>query len=335
MSASFQGSWPTTIDGERLFKDSLEQEWGHRAEAATVSLSRFLRDKVASCPGGKEPFGHRIKTGSNCTQKAPLRQTVLASVPDHKVRRRFLAVDVLENATLKVVNAGLGKTGTHAFHQEMCAAGLKSVHWNLVCNGVPHAAVEANLRILRLYTVLKKCAAGEYERTHDSCNAQTYVEKMRRDLTELLSSGVEALSDSPYTDYVPFMLQLVPRLRVVQTLRDPEDYAQRRLHWISGTDTLCKDPWASGGGSYWDTMGCLSDAKYVADALTTNREAFESTLRAHNESVAVGVFATKFVMHSEFVARRVKGRNFAQVCVWDSDHDAVLDGVAKSLLCDD
>lgn len=321
------------IDGSQLLKDRLEHEWGLRAEAATVSLARLIKRKVAGCQkkGLKSHFGHRIKTDSNCTQ-AHSEPQYLAKA--ERLRRRGRKVAPLPTATLKVMNAGLGKTATHAFHQEMCAAGLKSIHWDLTCNHVPAEAVKANQKILRLYHTLKKCAAGELRRTDQLCNATRYLETLQDTLVTLVTSGVEALSDAPYTDYVPYVQELVPNVRIAQTLREPRNYALRRLHWIAGTDTICKDPHASGAGSHWDTIGCLSGATYVADALATNSDVFRAMVSESDEDAALGAFGEKFVLHNRFIERRVRPTHLCQLCAWDSDFESTLDTMAKAMVCD-
>jgi len=315
--------WPKIIavdDNGQVVFDDLED-----GASSDISYSFAFAKQTLMNPSCAAAFPLRINSDSNCSQTP-------AWTPTDFPEREFLSVFKMENATLKVFNAGLGATGTHAFHQEMCAAGFKSLHWAQSCNDVPQDAIDAHSKLFELWGMIRKCAKGDLDPKSHLCEAHRLAHGIRHNIRKVVTSGVEAISDAPYTHFAPFVLKLVPDVRVVQTLRSPTIYAQKWTHF-QRHDPICLHPAVSGGQSHWDFFGCLQNATYVSDALI-NIDTFvekrqQTALFSDKVFEAIGTYA---VQHNNFIKQLTKPDLFCELCAWDDNFQTTIDDMASSLM---
>jgi hypothetical protein len=174
-------------------------------------------------------------------------------------------------------------------------------------------------------------------------------------LQSIVSSGVVALSDAPYTDLMPELVTLVPNVLVLQTLRDADAWAAQRIREHGG-DPICKKSAIRHASSYFNSWECLKGAKYPAEALDTqervlrtdfqhaggqgevtdaiklvNADADESGSQPHAKAFAYasGIMSRKFAAHNAYVADLVPPKQLRQFCVWD---DLAPESLARVLV---
>lgn len=227
----------------------------------------------------------------------------------------------VEGATLRVINAGMGTTATRGLHEAMCEQGVPSVHWGRACHVHPEARTKVN-KVLTIYKEFMKCANLEYDRQDPRCSIETVKGTLLPALRDVVTSGVVSVSDAPYADLLPTMLALVPGLKVGQTLRDRDVWADRRLRF-HGLDVVCKSRKARGAASYFDSLGCAGKGvRWVSDALLSQRKAFGWDSQKFGKDKAYAILATRFAAHNAVFAQPagvIPGLGgLRQFCAWDT-----------------
>eukprot|EP00927_Polykrikos_kofoidii_P074917 TRINITY_DN70973_c0_g1_i1.p1 TRINITY_DN70973_c0_g1~~TRINITY_DN70973_c0_g1_i1.p1 ORF type:complete len:422 (-),score=44.68 TRINITY_DN70973_c0_g1_i1:110-1375(-) len=177
-------------------------------------------------------------------------------------------------ATVKLVNAGLGSSGTSAFFLVLCDNGVPSVHWFKSCH-ISDAALAIHSRIVDRHKDMRDCAHGLLGREDPRCSVGQHLAEIKADLQALVVSGVVALVDTPYTDLLPELMSLLPDVKIVQTLRDSVAWAGRRLRG-HGIDVLCKPPASEQLSSYYNILECGESFPWVADAIASQENVFRS-----------------------------------------------------------
>ena len=160
--------------------------------------------------------------------------------------------------SLRLLNAGAGTTGTGGLKEILCnELHLKSIHhmdrctrgyrlpghinklvsWKaelLCCLGFAdanyHNHQKHQRRCLRL-----KAQRGE------ECSPNTFVRKLEDAMrTSVIDRPLEALSDSPVDFLFEELYSLAPSVLVIQSLRDPEIWARKRVHYHHRSEILCR-----------------------------------------------------------------------------------------------
>lgn len=221
------------------------------------------------------------------------------------------------NASLRLVTAGVGTTGTHAIFYSLCDNGVPVVHYHRQCN-VDKEAFALHQEIKDMYIQLKQCVKGMKPRRSDECNTAAFEALFKEKLVKLASSGIVALLDAPYTDVLPELLALAPQLMVLQTLRDSETWAQERIA-DHGGDTICRPEAAARSASFFSTVECISGTRFLADALDVQQDTMEADAKLKGKEEAVEIMAAKFAAHNSYVASIVPPKQLRQFCIWDSD----------------
>lgn len=226
---------------------------------------------------------------SSCDYKNDTARVLGAEAPCAPPARCFApaALTPVHNATLRVVNAGLGTTGTTWAHDVACSQGLPACHYSMCCHVAP-AARAANAAAVAWYAKLR------------GARGATYAEGVAL-LRRVAASGVVALSDSPYAYALPELLALVPGLRVVQTLRDPDAWVARRRA-KHPRETICAAAAVTAFKleSHFEVLRCL-DAAGAANVTRQDREALPA-------------YAAKMAAHEARVLRLAP--DAVRACVW-------------------
>jgi len=244
-------------------------DWGYRKAREKQTELGDLLQKL-----GVADFERRLPPNSNCSgslvQKTRLDLADEESDWNPQLKQRAAALRELtqpvKDATLQVVNAGMGTTATRALHNEVCALGIPSLHYAKHC-WVDSKTLQLQANVIRLYENMKNCAAYTYPRTDKRCKTHPHVEEMVGNLTEIVRSGVKLVSDVPYTLLIPILTELVPRLKVIQTLREPTSWAHKRVEH-NPEDVICKHSISNTAAkSYFDMIGCMVGKDWIQDSM--------------------------------------------------------------------
>lgn len=279
---------------------------------ATIASADYTQS-IAS-HGVSISFGHRLPVNtSRCS-------TSLASTPDAlSSLHTHLDARPAPDVTLRLINAGLGTTATHAIHQALCRSGISSVHWDDHCH-LEGDALQRHRDVIAVYEQVKSCANRTLERMDPRCSVRRVRHQLRKALVAFASSGVAAASDSPYTDLIPELLAMKPGMKVVQTLRDAGDWADQRLR-DHGEDTQCK----TGIGSF-TLLECVDDHEWLGDALVTQRELLPGFGGDASQQLSAS-----FAIHNQRIAGMVPSEQLWQMCAWDDSFADALADLAVSL----
>jgi hypothetical protein len=153
-------------------------------------------------------------------------------------------------------------------------------------------------------------------------------------LKELISKGVNALSDDPFVNFFPEILSLVPDVKVLHTLRPPLEWSRRRVeeHGESTTDFICASQRADNITSFFNMMECIGGSKYVGQYMRTPREVIEEDAEVVGIDKAYENFAAKFVAHNMYVKKFTPNGNYYPLCAWDGDFETQIKKALKQIL---
>ncbi|CAK0886343.1 unnamed protein product, partial [Prorocentrum cordatum] len=187
-----------------------------------------------------------------------------------------------------------------------CKMGLPAVHYWDNCN-VTEGQLASHHRVLLWYNAQVKCVWTNS--THDHCKVAQAMRTFRKLLAEVVSSGIAAISDTPYYCFLDDVLSCAPHARFALTLRDPDTWAHKRLEHHGG-DLVCKRD-AGWNGSCYDLGGCCGPAhEFVHQCWTLNR--IYAAYR--NLSLCQG-------SHERHVRSRVSADKLTPMNAWSSDDD--------------
>mmetsp|Transcript_20332 Transcript_20332/g.65501 ORF Transcript_20332/g.65501 Transcript_20332/m.65501 type:complete len:295 (-) Transcript_20332:237-1121(-) len=204
--------------------------------------------------------------------------------------------------TVKVLNAGFGTTGTRDLHWMVAARNVSAIH-----NVVAHSpqGKRHSMEMVRLSTAFQ-AAHEALQACSGDCGGDEAL-KVRSALRDVLASGAVYLSDSPYSEYVAEIVTAIPSIKVVQTLRDPLDWASRRTEFLGHVNLCRRDTVVQGKApSYFDWLACAEDRPL--DHITF------PIGPADQLTVAAAVAA-----HHDYVRRLAGERLALDICVWDRD----------------
>ena len=121
------------------------------------------------------------------------------------------------------------------------------------------------------------CAEGNAVPATDKhkCSSDKWETRFYDVLGEFLESGIEAVSDTPFSYFVPELIQAFPGARVLLSDRNATAWAERRIaahaNDISGTggDVICKNyhEIIRHGGSPFHITHCLEGTRRISDGL--------------------------------------------------------------------
>ena len=251
---------------------------------------------LAAASGGSSP----------CAYASSIDAVLGASTPCRPPASCFAAALLapVPNATLRVVNVGLGTTATHLTHDAACAAQIAACHWDACCH-VSKDAQAAQDGILTWYKSLQRRINFFHERGPAE-SAPLHAEGLRL-LAAVVSSGVVAVSDTPFSFLLPELLALAPRLEVVETLRNPDEWAARRRkehprELICAEEAVVKHSLES----HFELLRCI-EAGGVGAIRRQDHEADRRGLPA---------YAAKMAAHEARTARLAPAR--VSVCAFDN-----------------
>lgn len=181
----------------------------------------------------------------------------------------FFNFTARSNSPLSIVNVGAGTTGTSLIFQIFCAGfDLSSIHWGLNCHAgkrnynwfkffdqcIETRSKEAGCRSSHALGRIRLSSTPfvPFLMTFDSSSCllsflpvplipllppllcpslplmHTNVAAIEENLLWAVDN-MNTLSDYPWSNFLPEILALVPDVKVLQTLRDPVEWAKRRL----------------------------------------------------------------------------------------------------------
>ena len=121
------------------------------------------------------------------------------------------------------------------------------------------------------------CAEGNAVPATDkhNCSSDKWETRFYDVLGEFLESGIEAVTDTPFSYFVPELIQAFPGARVLLSDRNATAWAERRIvsheNDISGTggDVICKNyhEIIRHGGSPFHITHCLKGTRRISDGL--------------------------------------------------------------------
>jgi hypothetical protein len=154
-----------------------------------------------------------------------------------------------QTVTLKIVNVGEGTTGTHWPYQVACEAGIPSCHYKVCCH-VNKDAQNVQKHLIELYNRMK---------AHDFGPNGDIYDEILETITKMATNGVVFISDVPMGFILPELLQLIPDVHVLHTLREPEIWARKRYQEHQGKDIICSEETVRNGSviSYFSMLQCL------------------------------------------------------------------------------
>jgi hypothetical protein len=259
-----------------------------------------------------------------------------------------LAKHILETKeiTVKIVNAGMGTTGTHNTHYCAAARNLSTLHW---IEQAAHNSSQIRASLMKhheLYLTLYRCVMDyqinpelwreEHLRADKPsylCITDIWKEKYIEALIEILTSGVVALHDVPYTNFMPQILALAPNITVVHTLRNPIVWAVRRLKTHFDGSIICaRDIMTRKNiSSYFNLFECMEGSNILGEHLQGTGLAYRLDKGGSNTEYAQLLFAAKCVEHHRFIRRLVPSSQYFQLCVWDYDFDRKCHAVMEKI----
>eukprot|EP00958_Prasinococcus_capsulatus_P002325 scaffold207_cov409-Prasinococcus_capsulatus_cf.AAC.30 len=117
--------------------------------------------------------------------------------------------------------------------------GYKQLHYTKSCNATPEQIAIQN-EIMDLHFLVHQECIGQQLR-EPRCRSETVLDQFRIALIKLATSGVQVMADNPLVSFLPQWLELKPDLKVMMTLRDPEEWAVSRIDHDWSHLTRCKD----------------------------------------------------------------------------------------------
>jgi hypothetical protein len=242
-------------------------------------------------------------------------------------------------ASLKLINVGFGTTGTRFLFKNASNSGRfqSGCHYEWCFGGTGCES------LARHYHEMSLCVQHRPPEQH--CKTEPWLAELRRLLTHCFSrnvdggegGGLELFMDTPASYIFSEVLNLVPKVTVQHSLRDPFDWALRRVQEYD-LDVMCAPdrmpPQHELGGGALHILPCMLGSEFVYDNLITvgeyvgvpdkyqviaeyvktkNSDVFtQSQLRRLLE---VGHWVAVF---NQYVLRHSHPKRYAPVCVWDS-----------------
>ena len=141
-----------------------------------------------------------------------------------------------------IVGAGQGTTGTRSTHAALCNLGLKTLHYQNHCHldtniTSENTTLEAHQDFYHLF--------DEFHKDKPYCDdVDVWMQKMKGLIDKVIEGPVDAILDSPYTFFLPYVEEAHTRIRgqppvIFLTERDPLQWAISRSK--KHRPPICKD----------------------------------------------------------------------------------------------
>eukprot|EP00958_Prasinococcus_capsulatus_P002368 scaffold207_cov409-Prasinococcus_capsulatus_cf.AAC.73 len=205
---------------------------------------------------------------------------------------------------------GPGTTATRSVWHFGCDMGYSQMHYNQACNVSPEQKALLDELIDLHFLVHQECIGKQLR--EPKCRSQTVLDQFRSVLIKLATSGVQGLADDPLVSFLPQWLELKPDLKVMMTLRDPEEWAVSRIEHKWDELTRCKDR-DKKSASLLFYLDCMQGTEYVSDNLTTMKEEGDTILL----STLLEEEAVRFSIHCKAVTDLVPEENLHELCMFD------------------
>ena len=223
-----------------------------------LCLIRSLDSAVAESMTEKEQLYYNLTGATQLLSSCAYKHDPAAILGEHAIPtalftqwKKTTTIVPIQNkkVTLKIVNTGQGTTGTHWPYQVACDALIPSCHF-LICCHVSEASHNVQKHLVGLYEKMQARDFGP--------NGELYDEILVA-IIKMAQSGVVFISDVPIGFILPELLQLMPDLHVLQTLREPEIWARKRFQEHNGVDLICAEETVRNARviSYFSMLQCL------------------------------------------------------------------------------
>jgi len=248
-------------------------------------------------PAARQAAGAAAGTGATGTATGTLRLALTAA---HTSAAKSIPLHQTDPTRLRILGIGLGSTGTTSIYTRLCQLGFAASHWTSVCHnplgarmqnanvtselsrmgGIEKSSRKLKVAGLALNVELLEmmyCAEGNAVPATDkhNCSSDKWETRFYDVLGEFLESGIEAVTDTPFSYFVPELIQAFPGARVLLSDRNATAWAERRIaahaNDISGTggDVICKNyhEIIRHGGSPFHITHCLEGTRRISDGL--------------------------------------------------------------------
>lgn len=183
--------------------------------------------------------------------------------------RRQPLDSIIGNPRLKVINCGGGSTGTNDITELLSTHGLvPSLHYRRVVidKNLTSETIELSPKTQH---ILQYCAQNQ--KNEPKCLVRALLQRISK-YVDFIASTYATVSDTPISWLCPEFLTRVPHLRVLLTVRDPQEWTRYRLR-NNGHDVICKPKfWSHINVMHpFDLVGCLQLVSVyapVSEALT-------------------------------------------------------------------
>eukprot|EP00958_Prasinococcus_capsulatus_P004176 scaffold388_cov380-Prasinococcus_capsulatus_cf.AAC.33 len=156
--------------------------------------------------------------------------------------------------TLKLINMGPGTTGTRSVHTFGCNLGNTQIHYGSHC-APEKGPLEGLTDLIDLHFLIhQECIAKQLR--EPKCRTETVLDQFRAALITIATHGVQVVADNPLVSFLPQWLELNPDLKVMMTLRNPEEWALSRIHHNRSHLTRCKNK-AQQSASHLFYLDCM------------------------------------------------------------------------------
>lgn len=257
------------------------------------------------------------------------------------------------------IGAGQGTTGTRSVHAAVCALGIPSVHYNRVCfrgKGIstsnstifPSDSVErgitAHLQAIASWKRLSECVSEARSNVKICHEAMDIITNMTNQVAQVVSSGVGAVHDVPYTLMIPYLVNLSKRERGIDPIlllaeRNPNEWAIRRVESHGDTPQLiCNDT----NGAF-DLQYCMEKESNVDNLLFAydnikskdEQEVYISTLAEAMDHFQTGIrqLSPDFQINMFELDSKIDVTNLAQLIWGSTRHKLSPEAVHQIHLC--
>jgi len=295
-----------------------------RAEAAErAGRKGSLKDELA-----KLPSASRAAKGEGIVTPATLEDKIVLASPGTTATRSVSAI--LQQVA----------TGVHWDYRSEGGGGLPSVPDNLKeMRGVFHALICSYYHAERcvdpvpgLATSNRVMGAGDsFPADPTSCAAHALAPRLEAALRAALASDAHHVSDVPWHFFMEDVLALAPEARVLQTLRQPLEWAEKRVKG-HGHDLVCKPDFVNGSASWFSLGDCLANAAaagwgFASAAWETQKASTRRDARQLGEARKYEPIAAKIAHHNDYVTALAHAglrRGARQLCVFDEGYAGLV-----------
>ena len=193
-----------------------------------------------------------------------LQETYINSKATVKIVDRLGLLDILAEAKprITIIDAGSGTTGTRGFYRVACSLGLIVAHFGVSCHNesLNDNPIYINPPLSVALRNMRACcnslpSANPLE--SEECSVSSVLKKLANALVTTAIS-FDALCDLPADSFLPELLLLAPRMKVVVTGRNSIEWAKKRVFGHGG-DLICVLE-SQAVRHPFDFIGCLQEA---------------------------------------------------------------------------